>query len=83
MNELMVFVQTDDDVFGFGSTRSLNQLLDSQFIKPASLNPTFNFKNEDQNTDGINDRLTVDINFLADGSKIRNIVVIQSVMYQL
>jgi len=81
MNELMVFMYTDDGAFTFGSTKNLNDLIVGSSEDASALSPQFTVLNHDVNQDGKADQLEINIKFNTDGSKIRNIAVLQTVVY--
>ena len=74
---------TDDGAYTFGSTKNLNNLIQGSTEDSSSLSPQFTILNNDVNNDGKVDQLEIKIQFNADGSKIRNIAVLQTVIYSI
>jgi hypothetical protein len=83
MNEILVFVQTDEKVYTFASTKSLNNLVDGSSENAAEISPEFQFLNHDSNHDGNIDQLEVKISMNTDGAKVRNVAILQTVVYSL
>lgn len=52
LNELMVFMYTDDNVYTFGSTKNINDLLMGSTEDASILSPQFTVLNHDLNFDG-------------------------------
>lgn len=80
-----MFLYSDDGVYTFGSTKALNDLVsgDSQFQNSKVLSPQFQILNLDENNDGKTDQIEVRVQMVADGSKIRNVAVLQTVVYSI
>ena len=76
LNEIMVYMYTDDGVFSFGSTKNLNDLFDGSFEESTKISPQFTVLNQDTNKDGIADQIELKFTVNTDGSKIRNIAII-------
>ena len=76
LNELIVYMYTDDGAYTFGSTKNLNDLIMGSTEDSSSLSPQFSVLNHDVNNDGKPDQLEINIKFNADGSKIRNIALL-------
>jgi len=74
---------TDDGAYTFGSTKNLNDLIMGSTEDSSSLSPQFSVLNHDVNNDGKPDQLEINIKFNADGSKIRNIALLQTVIYSI
>jgi hypothetical protein len=70
-------------VFSFGSTKALNDLFDGTSEEASQISPQFTILDKDTNSDGITDLLEVHFTVNTDGSKIRNIAIIQSVVYSI
>jgi len=83
LNELIVYMYTDDGAYTFGSTKNLNDLIMGSTEDSSSLSPQFSVLNHDVNNDGKPDQLEINIKFNADGSKIRNIALLQTVIYSI
>merc|ERR1719263_260256 len=83
MNEILVYVQTEDSFYTFASTKSLNQLIDGSNEDASEISPEFQFLNHDSNHDGNIDQIEVKISMNTDGSKVRNIGILQTVVYSL
>ena len=83
LNELLVFVYTDRQVYAIASTQSLNDLIENSNEKSSKLAPSFKFLNNDINSDGKVDSIDVQVSFNSNGEAIRNIIVMQSVVYSI
>jgi hypothetical protein len=74
---------TDDAVFSFGSTKNLNDLIDGSSEESTRISPQFTILNQDTNKDGIADQIELKFTVNTDGSKIRNIAIVQSIVYSI
>lgn len=83
LNEILVFLQTDSQVYTFASTKSLNDLIDGSSEVATVLAPEFMILNHDENSDGKADQVEVKITMKTDGAAIRNIAILQSVVYSI
>ena len=80
-----MFLYSDNGVYTFGSTKALNDLVSgsSQFQNSAALSPQFQILNLDENNDGKTDQIEVKVHLTTDGSKVRNVAVLQTVVYSI
>jgi len=76
LNEILVYIFSDDGVKTFATTKSLNDLFDGTSADASSLSPSFKVVNHDPNTDGIVDQMEVSVSFQANGARVRNIAIV-------
>ena len=61
LNELIVYMYTDDGAYTFGSTKNLNNLIQGSTEDSSTLSPQFTILNHDVNNDGKVDQLEIKI----------------------
>jgi len=83
MNEILVYVYTTNKIYGFGSTKELNAYFETADDGGKDLSPMFEIMNHDNDQDKKVDSLRVSIGINTKAKDIRNIAILQSVVYSI